>query len=158
MKTPDGIKVIEFNCRFGDPETEVVLPALESDIYDIFLAVAEHRPIPEVKWDRKPHIGFVLASKGYPGSYAKGFEIKGLKALPDDVKVYHMGTSLALLGEGHEDFDGTGRSLVTSGGRVLMVLAGAPTLSEARDKALDAVNSIYCDNLFHRTDIGHWAL
>ena len=158
MKTPDGIKVIEFNCRFGDPETEVVLPALESDIYDIFLAVAEHRPIPEVKWDRKPYIGFVLASKGYPGSYAKGFEIKGLKALPDDVKVYHMGTSLALLGEGHEDFDGTGRSLVTSGGRVLMVLAGAPTLSEARDKALDAVNSIYCDNLFHRTDIGHWAL
>ena len=81
-----------------------------------------------------------------------------MKALPDDVKVYHMGTSLALLGEGHEDFDGTGRSLVTSGGRVLMVLAGAPTLSEARDKALDAVNSIYCDNLFHRTDIGHWAL
>ena len=158
MKTPDGIKVIEFNCRFGDPETEVVLPALESDIYDIFLAVAEHRPIPEVKWDRKPYIGFVLASRGYPGSYAKGFEIKGLKALPDDVKVYHMGTSLALLGEGHEDFDGTGRSLVTSGGRVLMVLAGAPTLSEARDKALDAVNSIYCDNLFHRTDIGHWAL
>ena len=158
MKTPDGIKVIEFNCRFGDPETEVVLPALESDIYDIFLAVAEHRPIPEVKWDRRPRIGFVLASKGYPGSYAKGFEIKGLKALPDDVKVYHMGTSLALLGEGHEDFDGTGRSLVTSGGRVLMVLAGAPTLSEARDKALDAVNSIYCDNLFHRTDIGHWAL
>ena len=158
MKTPDGIKVIEFNCRFGDPETEVVLPALESDIYDIFLAVAEHRPIPEVKWDRKPHIGFVLASRGYPGSYAKGFEIKGLKALPDDVKVYHMGTSLARLGEGHEDFDGTGRSLVTSGGRVLMVLAGAPTLSEARDKALDAVNSIDCDNLFHRTDIGHWAL
>lgn len=158
MKTPDGIKVIEFNCRFGDPETEVVLPALESDIYDIFLAVAEHRPIPEVKWDRKPHIGFVLASRGYPGSYAKGFEIKGLKALPDDVKVYHMGTSLALLGEGHEDFDGTGRSLVTSGGRVLMVLAAAPTLSEARDKALDAVNSIECDNLFHRTDIGHWAL
>lgn len=158
MKTPDGIKVIEFNCRFGDPETEVVLPALESDIYDIFLAVAERRPIPEVKWDRKPYIGFVLASKGYPGSYAKGFEIKGLKSLPDDVKVYHMGTSLALLGEGHEDFDGTGRSLVTSGGRVLMVLAGAPTLSEARDKALDAVNSIECDNLFHRTDIGHWAL
>ena len=158
MKTPDGIKVIEFNCRFGDPETEVVLPALESDIYDIFLAVAEHRPIPDVKWDRKPYIGFVLASRGYPGSYAKGFEIKGLKALPDDVKVYHMGTSLALLGEGHEDFDGTGRSLVTSGGRVLMVLAGAPTLSEARDKALDAVNSIDCDNLFHRTDIGHWAL
>ena len=158
MKTPDGIKVIEFNCRFGDPETEVVLPALESDIYDIFLAVAEHRPIPDVKWDRKPYIGFVLASRGYPGSYAKGFEIKGLKALPDDVKVYHMGTSLALLGEGHEDFDGTGRSLVTSGGRVLMVLAGAPTLSEARDKAMDAVNSIYCDNLFHRTDIGHWAL
>ena len=160
MKTPDGIKVIEFNCRFGDPETEVVLPSLESDIYDIFLAVAEHRPIPETRWSDKPYIGFVLASKGYPGSYAKGVEIKGLKAVQamPDVKVYHMGTSLAQLGEGHEDFDGSGRSLVTSGGRVLMVLATAPTLSEARDKALEAVSRIDCDNLFHRTDIGHWAL
>lgn len=161
MKTPDGIKVIEFNCRFGDPETEVVLPALESDIYDIFLAVAEHRPIPETRWSDKPYIGFVLASKGYPGSYAKGVEIKGLKAVQamPGVKVYHMGTSLAELpGEGHEDFDGSGRSLVTSGGRVLMVLATAPTLSEARDKALDAVSRIDCENLFHRTDIGHWAL
>ncbi|MGN1233123.1 MAG: phosphoribosylamine--glycine ligase [Candidatus Cryptobacteroides sp.] len=160
MKTPDGIKVIEFNCRFGDPETEVVLPSLESDIYDIFLAVAEHRPIPQAKWSDKPYIGFVLASKGYPGSYAKGVEIKGLKevqAMPG-VKVYHMGTSLAQLGEGHEDFDGNGRSLVTSGGRVLMVLASAPTLFEARDKALEAVSRIDCDNLFHRTDIGHWAL
>ena len=160
MKTPDGIKVIEFNCRFGDPETEVVLPSLESDIYDIFLAVAEHRPIPETRWSDKPYIGFVLASKGYPGSYAKGVEIKGLKAVQamPDVKVYHMGTSLSKLGEGHEDFDGTGRSLVTSGGRVLMVIATAPTLSEARDKALEAVSRIDCDNLFHRTDIGHWAL
>ena len=160
MKTPDGIKVIEFNCRFGDPETEVVLPALESDIYDIFLAVAEHRPIPETRWSDKPYIGFVLASKGYPGSYAKGVEIKGLKAAQamPDVKVYHMGTSLAQLGEGHEDFDGTGRSLVTSGGRVLMVLASADTLQEARDKALEAVSLIDCENLFHRTDIGHWAL
>lgn len=161
MKTPDGIKVIEFNCRFGDPETEVVLPALESDIYDIFLAVAEHRPIPETRWSDKPYIGFVLASKGYPGSYAKGVEIKGLKAVQamPGVKAYHMGTSLAELpGEGHEDFDGSGRSLVTSGGRVLMVLATAPTLSEARDKALDAVSRIDCENLFHRTDIGHWAL
>ncbi|MGM9739456.1 MAG: phosphoribosylamine--glycine ligase [Candidatus Cryptobacteroides sp.] len=160
MKTPDGIKVIEFNCRFGDPETEVVLPSLESDIYDIFLAVAEHRPIPETRWSDKPYIGFVLASKGYPGSYAKGVEIKGLKgiqAMPG-VKVYHMGTSLAQLGEGHEDFDGNGRSLVTSGGRVLMVLATAPTLSEARDMALEAVSRIDCDHLFHRTDIGHWAL
>ena len=160
MKTPDGIKVIEFNCRFGDPETEVVLPALESDIYDIFLAVAEHHQIPETRWSEKPFIGFVLASKGYPGKYDKGVEIKGLKAVQtmEDVKVYHMGTSLAQLGDGHEDFDGTGRSLVTSGGRVLMVLATAPTLSEARDKALEAVSHIDCDNLFHRTDIGHWAL
>ena len=75
-----------------------------------------------------------------------------------DVKVYHMGTSLAQLGEGHEDFDGSGRSLVTSGGRVLMVLASADTLQEARDKALETVSLIDCDNLFHRTDIGHWAL
>ena len=67
MKTPSGVKVIEFNCRFGDPETEVVLPRLESDIYDIFSAVADGTPMPEVKWSEEVTMGFVMASKGYPG-------------------------------------------------------------------------------------------
>lgn len=162
MKTPGGIKVIEFNCRFGDPETEVVLPRLESDIFEIFWAVAAGQPMPVAKWSTDAVLGFVLASKGYPGSYKKGFEIKGVAEVLKDssVKVYHMGTSLKKFADeqSHENFDGKGHSLVTAGGRVLMVLAAAPTVAEAREKALAAVEKIDCDNLFHRTDIGHWAL
>ncbi len=142
MKTPQGVKVIEFNCRFGDPETEVVLPRLESDIYDIFLAIAEGTEVPEIKWSDEATMGFVMASKGYPGDYEKGFEIKGLDNLDPSVQVYHMGTSFA---------DG---KFYTSGGRVLMVVGHGATLLEARDKALAAVQSIECDNLFYRKDIG----
>lgn len=140
MKTPDGVKVIEFNCRFGDPETEVVLPRLESDIYDIFSAVADGTPMPEISWKEEVTMGFVMASKGYPGSYEKGYEI----VIPDNtnVRIYHMGTSLK---------DGR---LVTSGGRVLMVVGFGSDLQEAHDKALAAVESIGCDNLFYRRDIG----
>ena len=142
MKTPSGVKVIEFNCRFGDPETEVVLPRLASDIYDIFSAVADHTPMPEVEWRREVTMGFVMASKGYPGSYEKGFEIKGLDRLPEDIRVFHMGTSVK---------DG---KYHTSGGRVLMVVGFGSDLQEAHDKALAAVESIECDNLFYRRDIG----
>ena len=160
MKTPDGIKVIEFNCRFGDPETEVVLPRLESDIFEIFWNVANDIPMPVTKWSSDAVMGFVMASKGYPGSYKKGYEITGVDEVLNDpsVRVYHMGTSLKKLGEGHEAFDKAGHSLVTNGGRVLMVLASAPDLRSAHDKALAAVEHIDCENLFHRTDIGHWAL
>ena len=148
MKTPSGIKVIEFNCRFGDPETEVVLPRLETDIYTMFSAVVDGTAMPEIRWSDDHVIGFVLASKGYPGKYTKGFEIDGLEEALDDpsVRIYHMGTSVK---------DG---KTVTSGGRVMMVTASAPTLKEARDKALSAVDKIRCDNLFHRTDIGHYVL
>lgn len=160
MKTPDGIKVIEFNCRFGDPETEVVLPRLESDIFEIFWNVANDIPMPVTKWSSDAVMGFVMASKGYPGSYKKGYEITGVDEVLNDpsVRVYHMGTSLKKLGEGHEAFDKAGHSLVTNGGRVLMVLASALDLKSAHDKALSAVERIGCENLFHRTDIGHWAL
>lgn len=160
MKTPDGIKVIEFNCRFGDPETEVVLPRLESDIFEIFWNVANDIPMPVTKWSSDAVMGFVMASKGYPGSYKKGYEITGVDEVLNDpsVRVYHMGTSLKKLGEGHVAFDKAGHSLVTNGGRVLMVLASAPDLKSAHDKALSAVERIGCENLFHRTDIGHWAL
>ena len=142
MKTPQGPKVIEFNCRFGDPETEVVLPRLESDIYDIFSAVADHTPMPEIKWKEEVTMGFVMASKGYPGSYDKGYEISGLDTLPEDIRVFHMGTSLK---------DG---KYFTSGGRVLMVVGSGKDLQEAHDKALAAVESIGCENLFYRRDIG----
>jgi phosphoribosylamine--glycine ligase len=156
MKTPDGIKVIEFNCRFGDPETEVVLPRLDSDIYDIFSAVADGTEMPEIEWSSDAVLGFVMASKGYPVSYKKGFEIKGLDAaLSDpDVRIYHMGTSFKSLRR-----DGVSSEvLVTAGGRVLMVVARGGDLAGARDKALGAVSKIECGNLFFRSDIGHWVL
>lgn len=142
MKTADGVKVIEFNCRFGDPETEVVLPRLESDIYDVFSAIADGTAMPELKWSSKATMGFVMASKGYPGSYEKGFAIKGLDTLPEGVRVFHMGT---------KSLDG---GFVTAGGRVLMVVASGKDLKEAHDKALAAVESIECENLFYRRDIG----
>lgn len=78
MKTPAGIKVIEFNCRFGDPETEVILPGLNSDAYDVFSAIADGTPVPQLQWSSQAVIGFVLATNGYPGSYQKGFPIAGL--------------------------------------------------------------------------------
>lgn len=144
MKTPNGIKVIEFNARFGDPETEVVLPRLESDIYDIFCAVAEGEDVGEIKWNDKASIGIVLASKGYPEAYDKGFAIEGL----NDVEgiVYHMGTAMK---------DGR---YVTNGGRVLFVTVMADTFAEAQAKANAEVAKIKCDNLFHRSDIGWQAV
>ena len=142
MKTAQGIKVIEFNARFGDPETEVVLPRLKSDIVDIFCAVAEGRDT-RLEWHDFAALGIVLASKGYPGSYEKGHEITGLENV--EGTVYHMGTKA------------DGDRIVTAGGRVLFVVGRGATLAEARETALRDVARIGCDNLFHRTDIGHWA-
>lgn len=142
MKTRDGIKVIEFNARFGDPETEVVLPRLKSDIVDIFCAVAEGRDT-QLEWHDFAALGIVLASKGYPGDYEKGHEIKGLDRV--EGAVYHMGTRA------------DGGRILTNGGRVLFVVGKGRDLAEARRNALADVARIDCDNLFHRTDIGHRA-
>lgn len=150
MKTDAGIKVIEFNARFGDPETEVVLPLLESDIYEIFSAVADAAvdpsfdlsSVPEPRWENKVTLGVVLASKGYPGHYDKGVPILGTENV--DAKIYHMGTALK---------DG---QLVTAGGRVLMVVASGEDTLSARDKVYSELSKIHCDNLFYRHDIAHW--
>ena len=139
MKTPNGIKVIEFNARFGDPETEVVLPRLKSDAIDVFMAVASNEQ-PAAEWSEGATLGIVLASKGYPGDYTKGHVIRGVEKV--ESKVYHMGTAMK---------DG---ELVTNGGRVMFVVAEAPTLREAQQKAMEDVERIECDNLFHRNDIG----
>ena len=139
MKTPNGIKVIEFNARFGDPETEVVLPRLQSDAVDVFMAVANNEQ-PTTEWSKEATLGIVLASKGYPGSYDKGFAIRGTERV--DAKIFHMGTARK---------DG---ELVTAGGRVMIVVASAPSLEEALKKARKEIANIECDNLFHRTDIG----
>ncbi len=143
MKTPQGIKVIEFNARFGDPETEVVLPRLASDIVDIFCAVADGGDA-TLRWHDCATLGIVLATEGYPNAYEKGFEIKGLDAI--EGTVYHMGTRA------------DGDRVLTAGGRVLFVLGRGENLAEARAAALRDVERIDCGHLFHRTDIGWQAL
>lgn len=142
--TEDGPKVIEFNARFGDPETEVVLPRLESDIYALFEAAVEGRPC-EAEWSRDACLGVVLASKGYPGSYAKGAKIEGLDNL--EGIAYHMGTK--------PDADG---DIATAGGRVLMVTGRGADLKSAHAAAMADVERVKCDSLFHRSDIGKQAL
>ena len=139
MKTKNGIKVIEFNARFGDPETEVILPRMTSDICQVFCDVADGKQ-PTITWNDMATLGIVLASKGYPGSYEKGYVIEGTEDV--DGSIYHMGTALK---------DG---KYVTSGGRVMIVVCQAPTLREAQQKAAAEVAKIKCENLFHRTDIG----
>ena len=141
MKTAKGIKVIEFNARFGDPETEVVLPRLKSDIVDAFVAVAEGGEM-ELEWHDFATLGIVMASKGYPASYEKGFAIKGLNEAKEGAWIYHMGT---------KSVDG---GYVTSGGRVITVIGKGATLAEAREDARQRVGKIACDNLFFRSDIG----
>lgn len=144
MKTESGIKVIEFNARFGDPETEVVLPLLESDAYDIFYAIATGAEPAPLRWRREAIIGVVLASKGYPGSYKKGYEITGTALFPG--RIYHMGTKK------------DGERLLTNGGRVMMCLLSGADISDARTRLYKGLESIHCDNLYYRHDIGHWCL
>ena len=143
MKTKDGVKVIEFNARFGDPETEVVLPRLESDIYEAFMNVIEGNPV-ELKWNDNYTLGIVMASKGYPGEYSKNELILGLDEVESDV--YHMGTRTI-----------NGKYAV-NGGRVLIVVGTGKTLKEAQQNALKDVEKIKCDSLFYRKDIGFRAL
>ena len=142
MKTSDGVKVIEFNARFGDPETEVVLPLMDSDIYTVFESVATGVPCEQPVWSDDVTMGVVLASKGYPGKYDKGYRID----INAEGQIYHMGTSVK---------DGV---LVTSGGRVMMCVARASSIAEARKTAYAMVDAVSCDNLFFRRDIAWQAL
>ena len=145
MLTPDGPRVIEYNCRFGDPETQVVLPLLESDLLDIMRAVTEGRLAEqEVRFADRHACCVVLASDGYPVSYGKGFEI----TLPESVRpwTYSAGTALK---------DG---KLVTAGGRVLGITATAETLQEAVSLAYQRAGEVAFENKYFRTDIGQRAL
>ncbi len=145
MITENGPKVIEYNCRFGDPETQVVLPLLDTDLLDVMTAVTEERLSEiEVKFRNESAACVVMASKGYPVSYDKGFEI----TIPDDLeaKVFVAGAKLE------------NGKLLTNGGRVLGVTATAATLKSAIDKAYNEVGKIHFDNAFFRSDIGSRAL
>lgn len=150
MLTPEGPKVLEFNARFGDPETQVVLPRLEGDLVSIMLAVAEGRPEDIVlSWSDKWAVSVVLASEGYPGPYEKGKVILGLEEAQDldGVIVFHAGTALNPDGE-----------LITAGGRVLNVVALGDTFEEARNRAYEACELIKFEGVQYRSDIGRRAL
>ena len=141
IATENGVKVIEFNARFGDPETEVILPLLESDLYEGLMTILDGEK-PEFSWSNDHIIGTVLATKGYPGSYERGYLIKGLETLDDDTFVYHCGTKE------------TEEGVVTDGGRVLLIARKAPTFQEAKEKLYQEIEKIECEGLFYRTDIG----
>lgn len=135
--------VLEFNVRFGDPETQAIMLRLESDLLDLLEPAAEGSVHGiKLQWDRKPSVVVVLASGGYPGKYEKGKEIKGLDSVPDDIVVFHAGT---------EYRDG---KYYTAGGRVLNVGSKGETLAEAREKVYRAIENIHFENMHYRKDIG----
>ncbi|HJT23403.1 MAG TPA: phosphoribosylamine--glycine ligase [bacterium] len=149
MITQEGPKVIEYNCRFGDPETQVVLPRLKTDFVNICMAVAQGKLSHlKIEWDERPAACVVMASEGYPGSYPKGKPIEGLEkaASHADSYVFHAGTSLA------------GDKTVTSGGRVLCVTGIGSTVKEAIDHAYQAVGDIHFEGAHYRKDIAWRAL
>jgi phosphoribosylamine--glycine ligase len=141
-------KVLEFNCRFGDPETQPILFRLRSDLVALCLAACEGRLAEQsIDWDPRPTVGVVIASGGYPGSYDKGLPISGLDNLDtDDLKVFHAGTKLE------------NGQVVTDGGRVLCVTALGNDIRAARDRAYQGVDQITWPGAFHRRDIAHRAL
>jgi phosphoribosylamine--glycine ligase len=143
MMTPDGPRVLEFNCRLGDPETQVLLPRLKSDLLEICLAVANNRLHEvSVEWSEQACVAVVMASGGYPEAYDTGFPISGLSQLEPDAMAFHAGTALA--------DDG---SVVTSGGRVLTVAALGDSLTEARAKVYRNIQRIHFSLCHFRKDI-----
>ena len=149
MISPDGApKVIEYNCRFGDPETQPIMMRLQSDLAALCLAALDGKlDQTEIQWDPRPTLGVVMAAGGYPDSYDKGDIIDGLdEADSDTVKVFHAGTAQR---------DG---QVVTSGGRVLCVTGVGDTVSEAQANAYSGVKQITWRGAYHRTDIGYRAV
>jgi phosphoribosylamine--glycine ligase len=145
MLTADGPKVVEFNNRFGDPETQSVLPRLKTDLYTIMDAVCEDRlSAIDIEWDESlKSVTVVMAAGGYPNSYTKGDAIHGLDGIPEGVTVFHAGTKRGEVGE-----------VVTAGGRVLGVLGTGATHEEARAAAYAGVSKISFDGAVFRKDIG----
>jgi phosphoribosylamine---glycine ligase len=147
--TAAGPKVLEFNCRFGDPETQAVLPRLQSDLFELLHATV-HGKLDEIelRWDPRPAVCVVMSAGGYPGPYAKGWEIRGLEAAAavPDVQVYHSGTAWS------ED------RVVTHGGRVLSVTGWGADLAAARRQAYAAVECISFEGAYYRRDIAARAL
>jgi phosphoribosylamine--glycine ligase len=149
MLTADGIRALEFNARFGDPETQVMLPRLRSDLVPLLLAAAL-RDLPDrarLEWSRRAAVGVVVASAGYPESYETGFEVQGLNTIPPGVLMFHSGTRLV-----------PGRGLVTSGGRVLTSVGTGADVEEARMTALSGAVRVRFPGAFFRKDIAQEAV
>jgi len=144
-----NIKVLEFNCRFGDPETQPILLRMKSDLINLCFEAAEGKLVEsEIVWDERVSLGVVMAAGGYPNNYDKGFEISGLlEDETEDLKIFHAGTSL-----NKED------KVVTNGGRVLCVTALGSNTKEAKEKAYQRVKSIKWEKAYFRRDIGYRAL
>lgn len=148
MITPDGApKVIEYNCRFGDPETQPIMMRLQTSLADLCLAALDKR-LDQVtaEWDSRPAVGVVLAAGGYPGDYRKGDEIELPQSEADDSKIFHAGTALK---------DG---KVVTAGGRVLCATALGQSVSDAQQRAYEAVHQVRWQDMFYRHDIGYRAI
>jgi len=143
MITNNGAKVLEFNARFGDPEAQVTLPRLKTDLVDIMLAIVNNNlDRINIEWSEDACVGVVMASAGYPGSYKTGFPITGLNELDKDIVVFHAGTKLGSEGE-----------VLTSGGRVLTVVATGKTIAEAREKVYANIPQIHFEGCHYRKDI-----
>ena len=144
MITNDGPKVLEFNARFGDPEAQVTLPLLKTDLVDIMLAVINgNLDRMNIEWSKDACIGVVMASAGYPGSYKTGFPITGLSDLDKDMVVFHAGTKV-----GSEP-----GQVLTNGGRVLTVVATGKTIAQARERVYNNISRIHFDGCHYRKDI-----
>lgn len=140
--TSDGPKVIEFNARFGDPETQVVLPRMTSDFGEFMAALMDEKPF-ELKWSKESMLGVVIASEGYPGDVKKGAELPNLQSLQElGLHVFHAGTKAS--------DDG----FIANGGRVILVAASETTLKEAQEKVYEGLSTLQWDGLFFRKDIG----
>ncbi len=149
MFTPAGPKVIEFNCRFGDPECQPLMMRMKGDLVETMVAVAEHKlDQVSIGWDKRPSVCVVMSSGGYPGAYEKGHEITGIDDAESlgDVKVFHAGTSMA------------GSKLVNNGGRVLGVTALGDTIADAQKLAYQAVEKIQWKDCYYRKDIADKAI
>ena len=150
MLTADGPKVVEFNCRLGDPETQVILPRLKTDLARIMLATArgELNGLP-IQWDARACVGVVIASGGYPGPYTTGYPISGIPEASANAMVFHASTKLAPDAHAQAGVP----AILTDGGRVLTVAALADTLEDARAAAYAGARRIHFDGAFYRTDI-----
>ena len=145
MLTEDGPKVIEFNARFGDPETQVVLPRMTSDFVQAILDLLDDKN-PSFNWSDEAVIGVVVASGGYPGSYEKGKLITGLDHVSSESLVFHAGTKQS------------GEHLLTDGGRVLLVASSGNDLKAASETVYNELEHVHVTDGFYRTDIGHRAI